>query len=50
MIIEFEYWTNTPDGYDNRYIKIEGKSREECLEKAKKETPLGSKCFKPQPE
>lgn len=34
-IITVEYWMNTSDGYDNRYIKIETFDEFDALEKAK---------------
>ena len=38
---EVEYWVLTGDGYDNNYIKVNAKSEEEALKKAKEETRRG---------
>lgn len=40
---EIEYWTSTPDGYDNNYITVNASSEEEAIEIAKQKTRLGSK-------
>jgi len=32
-----EYWINTPDGYDNEYIKVKATSEEEAIEKAQQD-------------
>ena len=38
---EVEYWILTNDGYDNEYIKVNAKSEEDAIMKAKEETRRG---------
>ena len=40
-MIEVQYWINTSDGYDNRYMTVETGDEEEALETVKKAHPRG---------
>lgn len=40
-MIEVEYWINTPDGYDNRYMTVDTDDREEAIKIVKNRFPRG---------